>query len=321
MPMSQRSHLLSASDLSKLDILYYIHSADKMRDSLKYSTNRLPQYPDKTLITMFYEPSTRTNCSFQAAAFKLGMNVIALTEKASSSEKGESLEDTIQTLQYYGDAIVLRHPAKGSAHRASYVSNIPIINGGDGNGEHPTQALLDIFTIYTELQQKGIDLDTPEREDITITFVGDLKNSRTVHSLIRLLLHFPKLQFVYVSPGKLEMPEEIVRLVHHEQNKSRSLNDVIKKTDILYMTRIQKERFENAEEYDMIMENAWLFRLSRDTMNRAKENMIVMHPMPRLEEIPVEIDKDDRAAYFKQVENGLYMRMALLDSIFSQELF
>jgi aspartate carbamoyltransferase len=215
---------------------------------------------------------------------------------------------------------VLRHPAKGSAHRASYVSNIPIINGGDGNGEHPTQSLLDIFTIYTELRQKGIDLDTPGREDITITFVGDLKNSRTVHSLIRLLLHFPKLRFVYVSPGKLEMPEEIVRMVHHEQNKSRSLNDVIKKTDILYMTRIQKERFENAEEYDIIMENAWLFRLSRDTMNRAKENMIVMHPMPRLEEIPVEIDKDDRAAYFKQVENGLYMRMALLDSILGQFL-
>ena len=321
-PMLRRYHLLSASDLSKFEVLHYIHSAGKMRDILK-SSERPPQYPDKTLITMFYEPSTRTNCSFQSAAFKLGCNVIALTEKVSSSEKGESLEDTIRTLQYYGDAIVLRHPLKGSAERASSVSDVPIINGGDGNGEHPTQALLDIFTIYTELQQKGINLDNTYRENITITFVGDLKNSRTVHSLIRLLLHFPKLRFIYVSPVRLEMPDEIVRLIQntnqYEQNKSATLMNAIQKTDILYMTRIQKERFENKEEYRRVMANSDSFQLSRDIMIHAKENMIVMHPMPRLDEIPVDIDKDDRAVYFKQVENGLYMRMALLDSIFSQE--
>lgn len=319
--MSQTYHLLSASDLSKFEILHYIFSASKMRDILK-SKKRPPQYPDKTLITMFYEPSTRTNCSFQSAAFKLGCNVIALTEKASSSEKGESLEDTIRTLQYYGDAIVLRHPAKGSAERASYVSNVPILNGGDGNGEHPTQALLDIFTIYTELQQKGVDLDENDREYITITFVGDLKNSRTVHSLIRLLLHFPRLRFFYVSPSQLEMPNEIIQLVQqtnqYEQNKSPSLSDIIEKTDILYMTRIQKERIETAKEYKAIMENSGLFQLSSEIMNQAKDTMIVMHPMPRLEEIPVDTDNDSRAVYFKQVENGLFMRMALLDRIFSQ---
>ena len=273
---------------------------------------------------MFYEPSTRTNCSFQAAAYKLGSKVIALNDKASSSEKGESLEDTIKTLQYYGDAIVLRHPLRGSAERAAKVSGIPIINGGDGNGEHPTQALLDIFTIYTELQKLGIELDTNERESITITFVGDLKNSRTVHSLIQLLLHFPKLQFRFVSPEQLDLPVEIfmniLMLNNNEFCKMETysnLRDAIKKTDVLYMTRVQKERFANAEEYKDIMEKGARYRLSNELMNMANENMIVMHPLPRLDEIPTELDNDKRSVYFKQVENGLYMRMAILDKLFS----
>ena len=282
---------------------------------------RVPQHPGKTLITMFYEPSTRTNCSFQAAAIKLGAKVIALTEKASSSEKGESLEDTIQTLQYYGDAIVLRHPAKGSAERAAEVSAIPIINGGDGNGEHPTQALLDIFTIYTELAHRDIHIHSEYRPHITITFVGDLKNSRTIHSLIRLLVHFPKLRFNYVSPASLEMPADLVDFVsgfnQFDQNKINCIENAIEQTDVLYMTRIQRERFESEDAYRLVMEDYESYCLTADLLDESKEKMIVMHPLPRLEEIPPEIDGDEKAVYFKQVENGLYMRMAILHKIFS----
>ena len=311
----------------------YIASATEMR----YRNTSVNQHPDKTVVTMFYEPSTRTSCSFQAAAFKLGCNVINLTEKMSSVEKGESLEDTIQTLGFYGDAIVLRHPSKGSAERAAAVSRVPIINAGDGNGEHPTQALLDIYTIYTELLSRGIDLDSLERDHLTITFVGDLKNGRTVHSLIRVLLHFPNLRFVYVSPDSLEMPDEIVSLVSHtnryEQNKMTSLEEAIITTDVLYMTRIQKERFVNTGEYDSrsrfidvvgsantqeFTDAYYCGRLNLDTLQFAKEKMIIMHPLPRLDEISPDVDSDHRAVYFKQVENGLYVRMAILDRIFRQ---
>jgi carbamoyl-phosphate synthase/aspartate carbamoyltransferase len=336
-------HLISSAEITKNELLAYIQSADQMRfrvtnqqrDSYGVRpgdlnpSNRqrpgdfnpeLPQHPTKTLITMFYEPSTRTNCSFQAAAIKLGAKVIALTEKASSAEKGESLEDTIQTLQYYGDAIVLRHPDKGSAERAAYVSNIPIINGGDGNGEHPTQALLDIYTLYSELALRGIHLHSDHRPHINITFVGDLKNSRTIHSLIRLLIRFPKLRFNYISPASLEMPADLVNYVsgfnQYDQNKINCLENVIDQTDVLYMTRIQRERFETEDAYRAVMAESESYCLTTDLLEEANEKMIIMHPLPRLEEIPPEIDADERAVYFKQVENGLYMRMAILHKIF-----
>jgi aspartate carbamoyltransferase len=321
-------HLLSASEIDKPSLLSYIQLAEDFRNnfdpdssqSVHKFTLMSNQFPHKTLINMFYEPSTRTNCSFQAAAIKLGCKVIALTDQESSSKKGESLEDTIKTLGYYGDAIVLRHPMRGAALLAASVSSVPIINGGDGNGEHPTQALLDIFTIYSELKKYRIDLDNNDRQPITITFVGDLKNSRTVHSLIRLLTHFPNLQFIYVSPESLEMPREIVDYVRgfnkYEQNKLKSIKDAICKTDVLYMTRIQKERFILENEYREVMENPESYSLSTDLLQLAKEKMILMHPLPRLQEIPPEIDGDRRAVYFKQVENGLYMRMAILCKIF-----
>ena len=321
-------HFLSVSKISKSQLMSYIQLAEEFRSNLDsscpQSVNKFKllsnQFPDKTLITMFYEPSTRTNCSFQAAAIKLGCKVIALADNDSSSKKGESLEDTIKTLQYYGDAIVLRHPEKGSAERASLVSRIPIINGGDGNGEHPTQALLDIFTIYSELMNRGIDLNLENRHPITITFVGDLKNSRTIHSTIRLLTKFPNIRFVYVSPETLEMPEEIVEYVRsfnlYEQNKMTNIRDAIYNTDVLYMTRIQKERFATEDEYRSIMQNSDSYCLTPDMLQHAKEKMILMHPLPRLQEIPPEIDTDRRAVYFKQVENGLYMRMAILCKLF-----
>jgi len=276
---------------------------------------------------MFYEPSTRTNCSFQAAAHKLGCKVIALTDKASSSEKGESLEDTIQTLACYGDAIVLRHPAKGSAECAANISSVPIINGGDGNGEHPTQALLDIFTIYEEiLERTGRDIFSNDRNlsPLVITFVGDLKNSRTIHSLIHLLVICGgAFRFIYVSPPSLEMPQNIVEYIANlgfEQQKMTNIEDAIPMTDVLYITRLQRERFETMEAYHAIMNNSAAYRLTPELIQPgglAKEKMIVMHPLPRLDEIPPEIDRDSRAVYFKQVQNGLYMRMAILDKIFS----
>jgi aspartate carbamoyltransferase len=276
---------------------------------------------------MFYEPSTRTNCSFQAAAHKLGCKVIALTDKASSSEKGESLEDTIKTLGCYGDAIVLRHPAKGSSERAANISSVPIINGGDGNGEHPTQALLDVFTIYEEMVemtgQNILSSNEMRGEPLVITFVGDLKNSRTIHSLIRLLTLCQDVRFIYVSPSSLEMPQDIVEFVatnRIEQQKMTSIEDAIRETDVLYMTRLQRERFETMEAYHAIMQNSVAYKLTTELMGNAKEKMIVMHPLPRLDEIPPEIDQDRRAVYFKQVQNGLYMRMAILDKIFSQRI-
>lgn len=270
---------------------------------------------------MFYEPSTRTSCSFQAAAIKLGCKVISIADKMSSAEKGESLEDTIRTLQYYGDAIVLRHPMKGAALQAATVSSVPIINAGDGNGEHPTQALLDAFTIYSEFDSRfEIDLDSEHRDIITIAFVGDLKNSRTVHSLIRLLTLFPQLRFLYVSPPELEMPEEIVNFVGafntYDQCKVGDVKDAIRQADVLYMTRIQKERFESESAYLSAMSHSELYSVTPDIMSQAKPQMLLMHPLPRLSEIDVEVDADERAAYFKQVENGLYMRMAILDKIF-----
>jgi len=314
------SHLINASSISKEQLQSYVQTAQYIK---KYR-NASRSYPHKTLITMFYEPSTRTNCSFQAAAHKLGCKVIALTDKSSSSEKGESLEDTIQTLGCYGDAIVLRHPAKGSAERAAYVSSVPIINGGDGNGEHPTQALLDIFTIYEEMVERtgrNILSPNPSQSPLTITFVGDLKNSRTIHSLIRLLTLCHNIRFVYVSPPSLDLPLDIVEHVAtkgFDQQKMPNIEDAIPMTDVLYMTRLQRERFETMEAYNAIMNNSAAYRLTTELMQPglAKEKMIVMHPLPRLDEIPPEIDRDSRAVYFKQVQNGLYMRMAILDKIF-----
>jgi len=323
--MSELKHIINAASLTRDEIHNYVH----MTRFIKDHHDTISLHSKKTLITMFYEPSTRTTCSFQAAALKLGCKVISLTEKMSSSEKGESLEDTIRTLACYGDAIVLRHPLKGSAERAAAVSRVPIINGGDGNGEHPTQALLDIYTIYDEMLERtnwciNIFSTNYHYDPVTITFVGDLKNSRTIHSLIRLLVVCGgSFRFIYVSPTSLEMPEEITEFVSSfnlfEQKKVSSLEEAIRETDVLYMTRIQKERFATEDEYQEIMRNCTAYSLSTELMKIAKEKMIIMHPLPRLNEIPPEIDNDKRAVYFKQVENGLYMRMAIIYKLFDRQ--
>jgi carbamoyl-phosphate synthase/aspartate carbamoyltransferase len=275
----------------------------KRASDIKHSP---PSFPDKILITLFYEPSTRTSCSFQSAAYKLGCKVINVTDKFSSVEKGETLEDTIKTLGCYGDVIVMRHPVKGSFDKACAVSKIPIINAGDGNGEHPTQALLDIYTIYDELLKHNMKVG---QDFITVTFVGDLKNSRTVHSLVKILKEISYIQMIFVSPLGLELDEDIG--IHNI-----SLDEAICMTDVLYVTRVQKERFDSEDEYLSIINNYDDYRVTSDLLKYAKQEMIVMHPLPRGSELSVEVDEDPRAVYFKQVENGVYMRMAILESLF-----
>lgn len=313
-------HILSVLQLTKTDVAKYIERANYLK---RYRSARLVQYPNKTLVTAFYEPSTRTSCSFQVAAYKLGCKVISITDKISSSQKGETIEDTIKTLQYYGDAIVLRHPENGAALRASAVSKIPIINAGDGNGEHPTQALLDIFTIYTELKKQNIDLYDTGRQPITVTFTGDLKNSRTIHSLIYLLSMFPDMCFIYISPPTLELPPEIMKQMSDlniQQRVYNSLYDAIYNTDILYVTRIQKERFAIERDYFAVtLSHEYKnFCVTPELLRLAKPTALVMHPLPRSIELSPEIDDDPRAMYFKQVENGVYMRMAILEEVFRQ---
>ena len=316
----QARHILSVTQFTKPQILAYIVRATQFK---KKGNQPHKKFPEKTILNVFYEPSTRTSCSFQAAAIRLGCNVISITDKYSSVEKGETLEDTIKTLNYYGDSIVLRHPNKGAARMASLVSNIPIINAGDGNGEHPTQALLDIFTIYTELQKNNIELDNVSRSQLTVTFVGDLKNSRTIHSLIHILVLFPNIRFVYIAPPTLEMPEEIVEKINSlnniQQITTLTLEAAISITDILYVTRIQKERFSNVIDYYNITlnHNFKNYCITKRLLEFAKPTTLIMHPLPRTSEIDPVIDNDPRAVYFTQVENGVYMRMAILEDIFS----
>jgi aspartate carbamoyltransferase len=257
----------------------------------------------KILANLFYEPSTRTSSSFTSAMERLGGSVIPISEvRYSSVSKGESLPDTVRTLEAYADVIVLRHPEMGSAELAARYARKPIINAGDGVGEHPTQALLDLFTIQEELG---------EVDGLTITMVGDLKYGRTVHSLARLLTLYD-VHLNYVSPDILRMPEHIIGEVRERgipQAEYNSLDPVIGQSDVLYVTRVQKERFEDPEVYESVRS---AFVITPETLKSAKEEMVVMHPLPRVGEISMEVDDDPRAAYFRQMEYGLYVRMALL---------
>lgn len=257
----------------------------------------------KLLANLFYEPSTRTSSSFTAAMERLGGSVIPINEvRYSSVSKGESLPDTIRTLERYADVIVLRHPDVGASVTAAEYASKPIINAGDGVGEHPTQALLDLLTIREELGDVG---------GITVTMVGDLAYGRTVHSLARLLSLFD-VTLRFVSPDVLRMPADILTELDEAATTHSShsdLGDVIGDTDVLYVTRVQKERFDDQADYDAVKD---LYVVDLDTMAAARERMIVMHPLPRINEIAMEVDADPRAAYFRQMEYGMYVRMALL---------
>jgi aspartate carbamoyltransferase catalytic subunit len=257
----------------------------------------------KILANLFYEPSTRTSSSFTSAMERLGGSVIPINEvRYSSVSKGESLPDTIRTLECYADVIVLRHPEMGSAALAAQYARKPVINAGDGVGEHPTQALLDLFTILEELN--GAD-------GLTVTMLGDLKYGRTVHSLARLLSLY-NVRLNYVSPEILRMPPEIIAELDEKgipQSEHLTLEEVLPQTDVLYVTRVQKERFADQASYDSVK---GAFVITPEIMTMAKDLMIVMHPLPRVGEISMEVDADPRAAYFRQMEYGLYVRMALL---------
>ncbi|MBS61255.1 MAG: aspartate carbamoyltransferase [Anaerolineaceae bacterium] len=263
----------------------------------------------KLLANLFYEPSTRTSSSFAAATQRLGGNVIQINNVTFSSvSKGEELRDTIRSMGSYSDAVVLRHPDEGSADIAAEVSEKPIINAGDGIGEHPTQALLDIFTIVEEL-------DTID--GLTVTMLGDLKYGRTVHSLARLLaLYDVKLHFV--APDLLKAPDALVdSLIESGVGpcKHVDLDSIISETDVLYVTRVQQERFVDKSLYEKVNRS---YAVNVDTMDIAKERMIVMHPLPRVDEISRAVDEDPRAAYFRQMEYGMYVRMALLALVFGK---
>lgn len=295
-------HILSTRQFARPDIEHVFGVAREMREMVA-RVGSFDLLRGKIVANLFYEPSTRTASSFLAATQRLGGSVIPINEvRYSSVAKGESLPDTIRTLEAYADCIVLRHPTVGAAAEAAAVATKPIINAGDGIGEHPTQALLDIFTIAMELGRL---------DGLTITLLGDLRFGRTVHSLARLLGQFDvKLQ--YVSPDILPMPSELRQELDDlgvPQRDFASIDEALATTDVLYATRVQKERFESESDY-LAVRDAWV--IDEELMKRAPSRMILMHPFPRVGEITRGVDSDPRAAYFRQMENGLYVRMALL---------
>jgi carbamoyl-phosphate synthase/aspartate carbamoyltransferase/dihydroorotase/carbamoyl-phosphate synthase/aspartate carbamoyltransferase len=259
------------------------------------------------LTCLFYEPSTRTSASFIAAMERLGGGVIPITQgvQFSSVSKGETLADTVRTLEQYSDVIVLRHPDVGSAQVAADYARVPVINAGDGAGEHPTQALLDLFTIEEELGQ--ID-------GLKIALVGDLRYGRTVHSLVRLLRQY-QVSLRFVSPEILRLPLTIMNEVIDagiNVRETHDVADVIANADVLYVTRVQKERFTDLAQYEEVKDH---YEITPELMTKAKSKMIIMHPLPRVGEIHYAVDHDPRAAYFRQVRNGMYIRMALLAAV------
>jgi len=300
--MLKGRHLIDPMDFSveELDMLFEL-AGDIIDDPVKYSDSM----KGKLLATLFYEPSTRTRFSFEAAMLRLGGQVIGFSEPGSSSvSKGESVADTIKTVGCYADIAVMRHPKEGAPKVASLYSDIPLINAGDGGHQHPTQTLTDLLTIKTV---KG------RLSDLTIGFCGDLKFGRTVHSLIKALSRYGNIKIVLISPDELKIPEyirsEILIKNKIDFTEAERIEDVIGELDILYMTRVQKERFFNEDDYIRLKDR---FILDKEKMELASDNMIVLHPLPRVNEIDYEIDSDPRAMYFKQAKYGMYVRMALM---------
>uniref|UniRef100_A0A096M667 Multifunctional protein CAD n=1 Tax=Poecilia formosa TaxID=48698 RepID=A0A096M667_POEFO len=297
-------HILTVSQFSKEQMSHLFNVAHTLR-LLVQKERSLEILKGKVMASMFYEVSTRTSSSFAAAMQRLGGSVVHFSDSTSSSQKGESLADSVQTMCCYTDVLVLRHPTPGAVENASRHCRKPVINAGDGVGEHPTQALLDVFTIREELGTVN---------GMTITMVGDLKHGRTVHSLAKLLTQY-RITLRYVAPKNLHMPAEIISYVASKgikQEEYDSIEEALPETDVLYMTRIQKERFGSEDEYKACFGQ---FILTPHIMTVAKKKMVVMHPLPRVNEISPEVDTDPRAAYFRQAENGMYIRMALLATV------
>jgi aspartate carbamoyltransferase catalytic subunit len=297
--------IISVRQFSREDLTYIFGVADEMRAIVKRvgATDLLKGH---VLACVFYEPSTRTSSSFIAAMSRLGGSVIPINEvRYSSVTKGESLPDTIRTLESYADVIVLRHPEVGASTVAAEYARKPIINAGDGVGEHPTQALLDLYTIRSELG--AID-------GLHVAMVGDLRYGRTVHSLARLLSLY-EVRMTFVSPEILRLPLDVmndVKACNRPVHETYDVHDVIADVDVLYVTRVQRERFTDQAQYESVAD---YYVITPELIEKAKEHMIVMHPLPRVGEISYALDDDPRAAYFRQMENGMYIRMALLAAV------
>ena len=295
-------HLLNPLDFS-------LEETGQLLDLAKDIEDNLPEYSHvcngKKLATLFYEPSTRTRLSFEAAMLNLGGSVLGFSSADSSSaSKGESVADTIRVISCYADICAMRHPKEGAPLVAASYSGIPVINAGDGGHQHPTQTLTDLLSIRS---LKG------RLNDLTIGLCGDLKFGRTVHSLINALVRYENIKFILISPPELRVPEyireDVLRANNIEFIEIDSLDDAMPDLDILYMTRVQKERFFNEEDYIRLKD---CYILDKKKMKLAKEDMYVLHPLPRVNEISVEVDDDKRAAYFKQAQYGVYVRMALI---------
>lgn len=295
-------HLLSPLDFS-------VEETDRLLDLASDIGNNRAKYAHvcdgKKLATLFFEPSTRTRLSFESAMLGLGGTVLGVSSADSSSAaKGESVSDTIRVVSCYADICAIRHPKEGAAFVAASKSSIPVINAGDGGHQHPTQTLTDLLTIRSLKGQLG---------NMTVGLCGDLKFGRTVHSLLHALVRYPGIRFVLISPPELKVPDYIRESVldanRIEYRETTNLDDAMEELDILYMTRVQKERFFNEEDY-IRMKDCYI--LDKDKMKLAKPDMHILHPLPRVNEISVEVDDDPRAAYFKQVQYGVYVRMALI---------
>ena len=295
-------HMIDPLDFSVQEVENVLDLADSIAaDPSRY--REVCRY--KKLATLFYEPSTRTRLSFEAAMLNLGGSVLGFSSADSSSaSKGESIADTIRVISCYADICAIRHPKEGAPLRASMYSRIPVINAGDGGHQHPTQTLTDLLTIRRRLGRL---------QDFTIGLCRDLKFGRTVHSLIKSLSRYSGIRFILISPEELRVPDYVIREVLDANaipyEEVTSLEDVMPQLDILYMTRVQKERFFNEEDYVRLKDT---YILTEDKMKLAKEKMAVLHPLPRVNEITLPVDNDPRAAYFEQVQNGVYVRMALI---------
>jgi aspartate carbamoyltransferase catalytic subunit len=295
-------HLTDPNDFSLEEFKQVFDLADKMvenRDAFGSVCK------GKILGTLFYEPSTRTRLSFESAMLRLGGTVLGFSDASTSSvSKGESIADTIRVLDTYADIVVMRHPKEGAPMLAAEYSRVPVVNGGDGGHQHPTQTLTDLLTIRRLIGSL---------DNLTVAFCGDLKFGRTVHSLVSTLARYNANKFVFISPAELKFPEHLKDTLMEKYNieiyETESLDEVINEVDILYMTRIQKERFFNEADY-MRLKDSYI--LTRSKLTDAKPSMLVMHPLPRVNEIAYDVDDDQRAAYFKQAELGIYARMALM---------
>ena len=295
-------HLIDIKDLSTDEINELIAvSQDIMSNPDKYAE----KCKRKKLATLFYEPSTRTRLSFEAAMLELGGNVLGFSDAASSSvSKGESVSDTVKVIGGYADIIAMRHPKEGAPLVASMKSDVPVINAGDGGHNHPTQTLTDLLTIQCEKHRL---------DNLTIGVCGDLKFGRTVHSLIVAMSRYKNIKFVLISPKELEIPEyikkDILEKNHIEYKVTTDIEEYMSDLDILYMTRVQKERFFNEDDYIRLKDS---YILNKEKLENAKDDLCIMHPLPRVNEISVEVDEDKRACYFKQAKYGKYIRMALI---------